>query len=88
MTVTPLMEYRFGFFAGDRQVGAVDLVAVEALGPEPDGDSLLEYLHRALGLRPFAIDLPQDLPAFDRIDIDCKHLDILVAAIGSIELRR
>lgn len=80
------MQYGFTFRDGDRKVGEVFFPALDFPGDPPrsrDAD-VLDYLQNLLGLRRYTVALPDDLPAFDVVDVDCVYLPGVQPALGSL----
>lgn len=80
------MQYGFTFRDGDRKVGEVLFPALDFPGDPPRSREadVLDYLQKLLGLRRYVVALPDDLPAFDVVDVDCVYLPGVQPALGAI----
>ena len=85
ISLTPWTKYRFTFFAGERELGSIELPAFAELGSPPSAGELLPYLRRALGQHVYDIAVPADALGFDRCHVDCDHMQAFAIAVGAVQ---
>ncbi|MBL8727403.1 MAG: hypothetical protein JNM25_03155 [Planctomycetes bacterium] len=85
VSLAPPERYRFTFFAAGQPVGEVEIDTATAAAPPPPAAGLLAWLRSFMGLRDYALELPERARTFDRCEIDAAREPRLVPAIGGIE---
>lgn len=83
--LSPWAKYRFTFLAGERELGAAEVLALVELGAAPQRGELLGYLRRAMGQSAHLLAVPAAARGFDRLRIDCECPPVLIPAVGAIE---
>lgn len=83
--LSPWAKYRFTFLAGQRELGAAEVLAIIELGSAPERGELLGYLRRALGQNAHLVAVPAAARGFDRLRVDCECPPVLIPAVGAIE---
>lgn len=86
LSLAPLAIYHLTFLRGGQRLERIDVAATAPVGAPPAAEFLFDYLNLLLGLRRYEVELPESARRFDRIEIDCDVVPLLVPAIGGLGL--